>query len=85
MLMMKKMMVLDLASVSYHPGLRRPYQLIMRGEKEEEEELMIQCLVGGLRYIYYYYCIFYWCVLYRESVMNSLYSWKIKMIHLKEV
>ena len=51
MLMMKKMMVLDLASVSYHPGLRRPYQLIMRGEKEEEEELMIQCLAGGLRYI----------------------------------
>ena len=51
MLMMKKMMVLDLASVSYHPGLKRPYQLIMRGEKEEEEELMIQCLAGGLRYI----------------------------------
>ena len=49
--MMKKMMVLDLASVSYHPGLRRPYQLIMRGEKEKEEELMTQCLVGGLRYI----------------------------------
>ena len=48
---MMKMMVLDLASVSYHPGLRRPYQLIMRGEKEKEEELMTQCLVGGLRYI----------------------------------
>ena len=39
--------------------------------------------------VYYYYCSFVYCigvcVLYRESVMNSLYSWKIKMIHLKEV